>query len=58
VTAPAITADTTSLTFTVGPMPAQAYPLRLRIDGADSRLIADRTAIPPAFDAKQSVTVT
>jgi Pvc16 N-terminal domain len=58
VTAPSITADTTSLTFTVGPMPAQAYPLRLRIDGADSRLIADRTAIPPVFDAKQSVTVT
>ncbi len=58
VTAPSITADTASLTFTVGPMPAQAYPLRLRIDGADSRLIADRTAIPPIFDAKQSVTVT
>ena len=34
------------------------YPLRLRIDGADSRLIADRTATPPVFDPEQTVTVT
>lgn len=57
-TAPPVMADTTSLTFTVGPMPAQDYPLRLRIDGADSRLIADRTATPPVFDPGQTVTVT
>lgn len=56
--APPVTADTASLTFTVGPIPANPYPLRLRIDGADSRLIADRTATPPAFDPTQSVTVT
>jgi Pvc16 N-terminal domain len=58
VTAPPVTADTTSLTFTVGPVAAKTYPLRLRVDGADSRLIADRTAIPPVFDTKQSVEVT
>ena len=58
VTAPPVTADTTDLTFTVGPVPAETYPLRLRIDGADSRLIPDRTAIPPVFDNRQSVTVT
>jgi hypothetical protein len=52
-----ITANTTHLSFTVGPMPAADYPLRLRVDGADSRLIADRTKIPPAFDHTQSVTV-
>jgi hypothetical protein len=57
-TAPPITADTTSLTFTVGPMPARRYQLRLRVDGADSRLIPDRTVTPPVFDPRQSVTVT
>jgi Pvc16 N-terminal domain len=57
-TAAPITADTTHLTFTVGPVPARDYHLRLRIDGADSRLIADRTARPYAFDPSQSVTVT
>jgi Pvc16 N-terminal domain len=58
VAAAPITADTTHLTFTVGPMPAGRYPLRLRVDGADSRLIADRTKTPPAFDPSQSVAVT
>ncbi len=53
-----VTADTASLTFTIGPLPARTYPLRLRVDGADSLLIADRTATPPAFDPTQSVTVT
>jgi hypothetical protein len=58
VAAAPVTADTASLTFTVGPIPARTYPLRLRVDGADSRLIADRTATSPAFDPTQSVTVT
>jgi hypothetical protein len=58
VTAPPVTADTTSLTFTIGPVAAKTYPLRLRVDGADSRLIADRTAIPPVFDTNQSAKVT
>ena len=53
-----VTADTASLTFTVGPVPAGTYPLRLRVGGADTRLIADRTKIPPAFDTTQSVRVT
>lgn len=56
--APPVTADTTNLTFTVGPVPAADYALRLRVDGADSRLIADRTTTPPVFDPRQSVTVT
>lgn len=58
VTAPPVTADTTSLTFTIGPVAAKTYPLRLRVDGADSRLITDRTAIPPVFDTNQSAKVT
>jgi hypothetical protein len=58
VAAPPVTADTSSLTFTVGPLPAGPYPLRLRVDGVDSRLIADRTAVPPVYDPTQAVTVT
>jgi hypothetical protein len=58
VPSPPLTADTTSLTFTVGPLPAGKYRLRLRVDGADSRLVADRTKVPPAFDDTQLVTVT
>ena len=58
VAASPVTADTNSLTFTVGPLPAAKYPLRLRVDGVDSRLITDRTAVPPAYDPDQLVTVT
>jgi hypothetical protein len=58
VAAPPVTASTSSLTFTVGPLAAGRYPLRLRVDGVDSRLIADRTTVPPAYDPTQAVTVT
>ncbi len=58
VASPPVTAETTSLTFTVGPLPAGKYPLRLRVDGVDSRLIADRTKIPPGYDPARLVTVT
>jgi hypothetical protein len=58
VPSPPVTADTTTLTFTVGPLPAGKYRLRLRVDGADSRLIADRTKVPPSYDDTQLVTVT
>lgn len=58
VAAPAVTADTSNLTFTVGPMPAAKYPMRLRVDGVDSRLVTDRTQVPPAYDPTQLVEVT
>jgi hypothetical protein len=35
-----------------------AHPLRLRVDGVDSLLVADRTANPPAYDPTQLLTVT
>lgn len=57
VTAEPAAADTAELSFRVGPIPAGSYPLRLRVGGADSRLIADRTMASPAFDPSQSVTV-
>jgi hypothetical protein len=61
VPAAPVTAQTTSLSFTVGPFPGQKgqeYPLRLRVDGADSRLIADRTTTPPDYDPAQLLKVT
>lgn len=61
VPAAPVTAETTRLSFTVGPFPGQAgreYPLRLRVDGADSRLIADRTTTPPQYDPAQLLKVT
>jgi Pvc16 N-terminal domain len=57
VPAPPVTATTSDLAFTVGPLPAGSYPLRLRVDGADTRLI-DSTTTPPSYIRDQSVTVT
>lgn len=57
VPAPPVTAMTSSLTFRVGPLPRGTYPLRLRVDGVDSRLI-DLTTTPPGYLPKQSVAVT
>ena len=47
-----------SLTFNVSGVAAGAYFVRLRVDGADSTLLADRSAKPPAFDPSRQVTVT
>ena len=52
-----ITATTSDLAFTVGPLPDGTYSLRLRVDGADTRLI-DQTTTPPSYIRDQSVTVT
>lgn len=57
VPAPPVTATTSDLAFTVGPLAAGSYPLRLRVDGADTRLI-DGTTTPPSYVRGQSVTVT
>jgi hypothetical protein len=57
VPAAPVAATTSDLTFTVGPLPAGTYPMRLRVDGADSRLI-DRATTPPSYLAAQSVEVT
>jgi len=46
-----------SATFRIENAVPGRFMLRLRIDGVDSRLVADRSAIPPAFDATQAVTV-
>jgi hypothetical protein len=56
--ADAITADTTSVTFTVHDAQPGTFPVRLRVGGADSRLIPDRTVVPPEFDPWAKVTVT
>jgi Pvc16 N-terminal domain len=57
VPASPITATTSDLTFTVGPLPEGPYPLRLRVDGADTRLI-DLATTPPSYIENQSVTAT
>lgn len=44
------------LVFVVKGLKAGKYYLRLRVDGVDS-LLVDRSAIPPAFDKNQKLTV-
>lgn len=58
IAGPAVTTDTGTITFTIPKRAAGTFPLRLRIDGTDSRLITDRTVVPPTFDPAQTVTVT
>ena len=48
----------TPVTFTVAERSPGTFPLRLRVGGVDSRLIADRTRPMPAFDPDKRVTVT
>jgi hypothetical protein len=55
--APAITAQTGSLTFATTGLIAGDYWTRLRVDGVDT-LLVDRSKTPPVFDASQKVTVT
>jgi hypothetical protein len=47
-----------SLTFTLAGVTPGAYFVRLRVDGADSTLLADRSARVPVFNAARKVTVT
>lgn len=44
------------LTFVFGDIPADDYPVRLRVDGAESWLI-DMSVTPPVFDPTQTITV-
>jgi hypothetical protein len=46
-----------SLSFTLTNTPAGKYFTRLRVDGADSALVADQTATPPTFDPSTILTV-
>jgi hypothetical protein len=48
--------QTAQLTFIFHDLAAGDYPVRLRIDGAESWLI-DLTTTPPAFDPSQTITV-
>lgn len=47
-----------TLHFTFAGVVPGSYFVRLRVDGADSSLLVDRTAKPPAFDPARRVTVT
>lgn len=58
ILANAFTAPASSITFTLTDIPAGVYYARLRVDGADSALVADMTATPPTFDPQKQLTVT
>jgi hypothetical protein len=58
VPAAAITTASSTLTFAVANAKLGPSPVRLRVDGVDSLLVADRSVTPPQYDATQSVTVT
>jgi hypothetical protein len=49
-------AQTDTLTFVFDGIAAGSYPVRLRIDGAESWLV-DRSVSPPAFDPSQTIDV-
>lgn len=54
--AEARTTTVSQLSFIFGDIAANTYPVRLRIDGAESWLI-DMSVIPPIFDPGQTITV-
>ena len=58
VAANAFTAPASSAAFTLTNIPAGVYYARLRVDGADSALVADPSKTPPTFDATTQLTVT
>jgi hypothetical protein len=58
IVANAFTAPASSVEFTLANIPAGVYYARLRVDGADSALVADLTKTPPTFDAQKQLTVT
>lgn len=53
-----VATSTTAPTFRVASAAPGSFPARLRVDGVDSLLVADRTAEPPVFDPRYTVTVT
>ena len=55
--APAVSSNTSQLSFAVESLAAGSYFIRLRVDGVDSQVI-DRTVTPPQFDARQQLVVT
>lgn len=57
IPADAFGAPASSLGFALANVPAGTYFARLRVDGADSALVADVTKSPPAFDAQTQLTV-
>lgn len=51
------TASLSAVTFTVPGLTAEkTYPVRLRVDGVDSRLV-DASQSPPVYDTRQAVTI-
>lgn len=50
--------DTLSFIIRNAPRSAEGFFIRLRIDGVDSLLVADYTAVPPAFDENRKVQIT
>ncbi|PAP76026.1 DUF4255 domain-containing protein [Rubrivirga marina] len=56
VRAEARTAVADTLTFGMEDAATGTFPIRLRVDGAESALV-DRTVSPPAFDPSQQVTI-
>lgn len=57
IVANAFTAPASSVAFTLTDVPAGVYYARLRVDGADSALVADPTKTPPVFDPQKQLTV-
>ncbi len=57
VAAPALANATSTLRFQLPPLPPGQHPARLRVDGVDSAIVADRTARPLRFDPQRLVTV-
>jgi hypothetical protein len=57
IPADAFTAPASSVSFTLADIPAAVYLARLRVDGADSPLVADLTKKPPVFDPAKQLTV-
>ena len=57
IAATPITPPASSVSFTLTNIPAGDYFARIRVDGADSALVADPTAKPPTFDPSKKLTV-
>ena len=49
---------TNTVTFSISGVTPGAYFVRLRVDGADSTLLVDRTKKPPTFDLQRRLVVT